>query len=442
VPTLAVAPFENRSTRADDAYLAATISDQVSTAIAGARGVRLVSARARASDFALTGTVRRSDDALFVSCQVERRASGRIVWRLDVTRPVRELAIIPDTIVAGALGAMGVQYGGRVARTVNPALFDLYARGRYQLARRTEVGLARAVSLFRQAATVDSTSALGWIGLALALERAHRWGFDAPGVPRDSILTAMVAASERAVELDSLSSDVWLMRGLVAEHVDPTTRAAAIRAYRRAIAVDSLSADAWFRLGVALEDSDDPDGALAAFRRALAFQPGHLEVLGFVALHFYWWRQLDSAAVAADSAIATDPAYLLARTAAGDIALQRGRFDDAEAHFEAAGRLATGPEVQGYVGLAHVALARGDSARARAWVAQAEVRTDSVSPSVHGAQYMGRAYALLGDADRALWWLARYRPLRDRHYQLHLRHEPELDPLRSDPRFQAILSRP
>jgi predicted Zn-dependent protease len=139
--------------------------------------------------------------------------------------------------------------------------------------------------------------------------------------------------------------------------------------------------------------------------------------------------------------VAADPAFLLGHTVAGEVALQRGLFDEAEAHFEAARRLATGPEIQGYIGLAHVALARGDTARARAWVAQAEARTDSAAPSVHGAQYLGRAYTLLGDRERALWWLTRYQPLRDRHYQLHLRHEPELDPLRSDPRFHALLSR-
>jgi len=49
------------------------------------------------------------------------------------------------------------------------------------------------------------------------------------------------------------------------------------------------------------------------------------------------------------------------------------------------------------------------------------------------------AYAALGEVGRALAWLERYRPVRDLHFQLHLRLDPPLDPLRNQPRFRALL---
>jgi hypothetical protein len=47
--------------------------------------------------------------------------------------------------------------------------------------------------------------------------------------------------------------------------------------------------------------------------------------------------------------------------------------------------------------------------------------------------------AALGARDEALWWLERFRPRRDSHFQMHLRLDPPLDPLRSDPQFRALL---
>src|SRR5213596_1123641 len=245
--------------------------------------------------------------------------------------------------------------------------------------------------------------------------------------------------SARSLQLARTNVEAWLTRAAVSEDVDPTSRAAPLRTIRRALALDSVNAEAWDQLAMALEEAGSRDGAGAAWHRAVALDPGYVRARAFLAIHYWWWRVYDSAAVWADSAVTTDPLYGLGRVVAGQVALARGRRDEAQSQLAAAGRLPTGPGSAGLSGFVSLAVAAGDTVAARHLVAEAEARTDPAAPDNHSAVNIAAAYAVLGEADRALMWLERYRPVRDLHFQLHLRLDPPLDPLRREPRFQALL---
>ena len=321
----------------------------------------------------------------------------------------------------------------------DPVAYDLFSRGRYEASRRTAASLSRAVAFFSQSIRRDSAFAPGWAALAAVLHNANRWGFPVRGVPRESLLTREIMASDRALQLDSTGVEAWLTRASASEDVDPTSRGPALRAIRRALALDSLNAVAWDQLAMALEEAGHRDSAGAAWHRAVALDPGYVRAKTFLAIHYWWWRAYDSAAVWADSAVATDPLYGLGRVVAGQVALARGRRDEAQSQLAAAGRLPTGPGSAGLSGFVSLAVAAGDTVAARHLVAEAEARTDPAAPDNHSAVNIAAAYAVLGEADRALMWLERYRPVRDLHFQLHLRLDPPLDPLRREPRFQALL---
>jgi TolB-like protein len=450
-PFIAVLPFASRSTDTLDAYLAATLTEDVTAELTRTRAVRVLSARGRpAADYTLSGSVRRAGDGLHAVMQLQRR-TGEVVWTARIERARREAALVPRDVAEQLLRALGRQPRPTTppprnrTRLVDPLAYDLYLRGRYQLGRRTEASVARAASLFSDAIARDSTFALGWAGLARTLQFANIWGLAIPGIPRASLVAREVAASERAIELDSTDVGIWLMRARVALDLDPTSRTPTIRAVGRALALDSLSAESWHELGLALEETSRPDEAAAAWRRAIALDPASVLALSFYALHFSLARQVDSARAWADSALAIDPGFFVAQGVAGLTALAQGRLDDAEAHYVAARRIGSGPEaVIAITGLALVALARGDTIGARALIADAESSTDATAPHRHAAVDLAATYAALGEPDRALWWLERYRPRRDLHYQLHLRRDFQLDPLRADPRFQRLIeeSRP
>ena len=161
-----------------------------------------------------------------------------------------------------------------------------------------------------------------------------------------------------------------------------------------------------------------------------------------LANHYYWWREFDSAAVWADSAVVLDPRLAWAHETVGAIALLRDQLVKAQSAYEAARRLDTGPtKVRALEGLAEVAARRGDLVAARESIRRAEAAADS-APSDHAAISLASAYAAVGEPARALGWLERYQPRGDLHFQLHLKRDPQLDPLRGLARFEALVSAP
>jgi TolB-like protein/Flp pilus assembly protein TadD len=442
---IVVTPFENRSTDSADVYIAATLTEDVTTALSASHAVRLVSASSarQHAEYALAASVRRSRGLVRVSARLLRSGSGEILWTSGFDRPAEQGAGIADTLASLVLARLGVRSVAPVrrARAVDPAAYDLYLRGRYYASRRTEAGLARAVDLLRQAVARDSSFALAWARLAQSLHVAAVWRLPIPGIPAENMIEREMDAAERALLNDSTRPEIWLARAYVAEDVDPTDRASALRAIRRALELDSLSADAWNDYGFALDEAGDTAGAVMAERRAIALDPGDPRLLTSLALHHYWARRYDSASVWADSIIATDPTFLSGRRMAGTVALARGRAREAESQFAAARNIGPGPErIWAIGGLACAAVARGDTAAAHLFIMEAESLTPTVDPALHSAVFIAWGYTALGTKERALDWLERYRARGDLHFQRHLQDDAPLDPLRGEPRFQALMT--
>jgi tetratricopeptide (TPR) repeat protein len=364
------------------------------------------------------------------------------------TPPPRNARAIAVTALVVAAIAGGVwligQRRGEVSTARDPTLVALYRHGIHAYSQRTPASVGEAVQAFTAAVRRDSTYADAWAGLAKTYVRAYERSFVFPGVARDSVLRLAVAAADRALSSDPRSADVWATRASVIRIVDPTDRAPAIRALRQSLALDSTAADAWHFLALSLAESGDLDGAFRAWHRTVRVNPSNIQSLAFLSIGYWWRHQYESARRWADSAIAVDPTFLLARTSAGNVAVERGDFARARADFDAAERLSTEVEVVNAVAGEALTEARaGDARQARTLLRRAESLATTYSPApLHTVVYMAEAYAGLGDADQAVGWLRRYSPRADLHFQLHLRCDPPLMPIATDPRFLALLLAP
>jgi tetratricopeptide (TPR) repeat protein len=359
---------------------------------------------------------------------------------------------LPAGAVAGAVVAAAAIGLWLVARprgpagevTRDPEVVALYRRGVQGFDRRTTAGAREAVSAFSAALARDSSYAPAWNGLAQTYARAYQRQFAVPGLDGDSLLHLAVAAADRAVATDPGSSEAWVTRSMVSRLIDPTDMRSPIQSARRAIALDSTSARAWHSLAVSLADAGDLQQAQEAWRQGIRRDPAYSQGVAFLALAHYWRRAFDSAAFWADSAIALDPNYLLARTTAGQIAVERENFARAIAAFEAARRLSTDVElVNALAGRALVEAREGGRDRARATLERVDSTAERYTrPPAHTVVYLAQAFAALGDLGRALGWLERYEPVEDTHFQLHLRCDPPFDPIADEPRFRRLLVRP
>jgi hypothetical protein len=82
----------------------------------------------------------------------------------------------------------------------------------------------------------------------------------------------------------------------------------------------------------------------------------------------------------------------------------------------------------------------GQAAKARELLARADSLSKSYQPlKVHTVTYLAESYLGLGDTKQALRLLTEYRPRADLHFQLHLRCDPLLDPVATNPAFQSLL---
>lgn len=168
--------------------------------------------------------------------------------------------------------------------------------------------------------------------------------------------------------------------------------------------------------------------------------PGYVEGVAFRAQADFWRGEYDSARVWADSAVALDPSYLLGRMVAGQVAVERGDWARARASFDAAQRLAGDVETVNVLALSAMATAReGRREEARAELRRVDSLARGYLPTtLHVAVWVAEAWTALGEEDRALAWLRRYAPRADLHFQLHLRCDPPLAPLRNGAAFRAL----
>jgi len=318
--------------------------------------------------------------------------------------------------------------------------YALDRQARVEFDRRTEASVARAAGLLQRAIARDSDYVDAWADLTRTLAFAYNNRYDVPGIPRAQLVAYAVRAGDRALEADSVSAIAWIARATSLYLVDPSTEHGVIPALHRAIALDSSSADAWYNLGGYFEDALEPDSALRALRRAATIRPTHPGALAFLALHFMWQRQSDSAMVWADSAAASNPTNVLSRQVRGLILIQQGRISDAVEDFARTVEVGQGPErVWGWAGLAVVAQRRHDRRAADSLIVRAIADADTLRPSHHEAVYLAWMYAETGQRERALAVLERFAEPRHLHFQLHLRREFTLDSLRREARFAALL---
>jgi tetratricopeptide (TPR) repeat protein len=334
--------------------------------------------------------------------------------------------------------------GQRAARsgTRDTVAYNLYLSARAQTGRRSTMAVARGIELYQQAIARDSGFADAWAGLARALQFAINWRYPVPNIPKDSLMSAMVRASDRALEADSNSAEAWVARSLVLRELDRTSRSDALEALRHALHIDSTDADVWFTLSNVWQDSLENRRAIDALRRAVQINPRHASALGFIGLNYMWLRKNDSALIWADSAKKVDPSLIWARQSRGQVLRELGRFSEAENEFLASTRLGRGSDqILGWAGLAEIYYKRGDRHAADTIIAHALTLADTTHPTVHDAVYLAWGFTQTGQPERALRILEAYQPRKDMHFQLHLQRDPPLDPLRSKPRFRALLTR-
>jgi adenylate cyclase len=265
-------------------------------------------------------------------------------------------------------------------------------------------------------------------------------------------------------------------------HGDVRVNETALRLCRRATEIDPDYAQAWALTALAETElryaGGKPDDGLAAAERAIALDPGLGEARAVRARHLLRLGRHDEAATEIALALRLDPESYEVNVNAGLLSLRGRAFAEAISYYEKATALeatavggpgmlvtcygATGdaenarrmarvtleraekalaldPTNGSVMGFAVSALAAlGEAGRAREWMDRALL----IDPDNKGMRYNFACTlsALLGDVEAALDLLGVYFETARLGDVSFARVDPDLDPLREDPRFQAMIA--
>jgi len=460
---VAVLYFDNVTRDSNDTYLADGLTEEITSrlsaierlavkshfAVRRYRGTDLEDlapvARALSVSYLVTGRIRRSGGRLRVSAELVRAAGGVQVWGQQFDQAGTDLFAIQEVVArevaTGIVGRLlpNERTAVEARPTRDPAAYDHMLRGNFYLAQRTQPSVTRAIEEYETAARLDPTytDALARVPYAYAL--FLDWGWDFPGVLPDSLLERGLRASDRALQLDSLSSDAWMARGYLAAFAEQRGFAGMREAFARALALDPRNAEAWHQLGSKLQFLGDDSGAVAADRQALALDPARVITLRNLAWIYRDLRRYAEARRWLDSAIAVDPTAAYAHVDRAYVLLDLGDTAGARAASLLVERYAPAGRPDARALRVAIDAATGDSLAARAGA-------ETLARIVPGSEpilqvpgiYVAVALCAVGERGRCLDVLGRIRPA-GAYLWTWLRN-PLWDPIRSDPRFVRLVA--
>ena len=449
--TAAVLPFADLSEAKDQAYFSDGLTDELITALSRVEGLRVAARtssfqfRGREIDVAdvgrrlhvdaiLEGSVRRSGNRLRITAQLVSTRDGYQLWSEAYDRELKDVFAVQEDIARAIISALQVKLGARangVLRsrpTADLEAHDFYLKGRFAWNQRTNSGMQEAVRYLEQAVARDSGFALAWAALADAYVLAIPYG----GAPREVDWPKARAAATKALALDSTVGEAHtaLAYGTMIYDWD---WAAAESSFRRAITVDPAypTGHQWY--GDFLWSQGRLDEALEQMQQAQRLDPLSLVIATEVAQTYYLMRRFDKAEEQLRATVALDPNYPHSLYIMGLVYAQQHRYR------QALDVMRRSLDLGGFQedlagGLAHAYAASGDRASATRYTAELAARLASgrVGPFALALAYTGQ-----GDLTRGFVYLDSAIAVRDIFLPEDF-FDPQLDALRSDPRFAAI----
>jgi len=454
--------FNNQTRDTADAYLSDGLATEIATSLArvprlevrspGAvraaqRGVepdpRVIGRRLNVR-YVVEGDFQRGGDRIRISVRLVAVPSGTQRWSEAYTRPASDLLAVQEEIASAVATAIAGELlpqertvlASRPTRSADA--YDHFLRGNFLLARRSPDGVAGAIAQYEAATRLDPNFAQADARIALAYALYLDWGWDYPGVPRDSQLVRGEHAADRALALDSLSADGWMARGYMRSFRYPRTLDGVVEALERATLLDPRNAEAWHQYGSMLSELRRMEESNAAARRALALEPGRVITWLQLGNNYEVMGRDAEARAAYDSATVLDPGFYVAYAFRTWVRLRAGDVTGAQSDAEAA--LSFSPPAETYYGsapLAAVAAYRGDSATARRIMADAMAPFATRTPGPLVAQMLALGLTSAGESEEALTLLERTVPL---GALLWISVQfPAFEPLQRLARFQRLL---
>ena len=456
IESIAVLPFQNKSTEADSEYLSDGLAESLiyrlsqlpnlrvsptssvfiyknkeidPVQIGGQLGVNAV----------LSGRIVQRGENITISAELVDVRRNKLLWGEKYDRKMSELLqtqrdIAREIVDKLKLRVSGVEPGLAKHYTESNEAYQLYLKGRFYWNKRNAESMHTAVEYFQQAIDRDPQFALAYSGIAdsYSLLGGSEAGGDMP--PGEALPKAKVAALE-ALEIDDSLAEPHVSLAHVTFYYNRDW-VGAEREFKRAIELNPNYPNAHHWYGICLSIVGRMDESLAEVRKAQELDPLSLIINTWLGRILALAGQHDQAIEQLRKTMDLDPTFMLTHYRLGQVYEDKGMYSEAIAEFEKVANLPGGKQL-GIAGLAHAYASAGK--REEALKSLDDLLKLSKEKFVSPA-HIAMIYIALNDKEEAFVWLEKA----NKDYDLfitRLRRDPRLTRFNSDPRFQDLIRR-
>jgi serine/threonine protein kinase/tetratricopeptide (TPR) repeat protein len=455
IDSIAVLPFENRSSDADTEYLSDGLAESLiyrlsqlpdlkvsptssvfryrgkdidPIKIGGELGVRAV----------LSGRITQRGDSLIISAELVDVSNNKLLWGEQYDRKMADLLATQREIAREIYERLRVKVSGQESKEINKnytennEAYQLYLKGRYHFAKRTFDDLNRSLDYFQQAINRDPNFALAYAAIADSYNAMPSYPYLSS---KEAFPRAKVAA-QRALEIDPTLAEAHTALANVLAIYDGNW-AEAEREFKRAIELNPNYANAHFYYGLNyLLPLGRMDEAIVELKHAVELEPLSITLNANLAGTYMYARQYDSALEQARKTNDLEQNHPSGKFWLFEAYVAKGMYEEAAAlfqkEFEADPTNPRNLYVLGYT----------DAKAGRRRAAEEKIsKLENISKGNYVISYrIARIRAALGQKDEAFALLEKAYQERD-YYLPRLKVDPGFDSLHDDPRFADLVRR-
>ncbi len=450
VESIAVLPFSELSGDARESVLGLGVADTVISRLGSLGEIEirptsairrytertpdpLLAGRELQVEAVLTGNIQRLGGQARLTAQLLRVRDGKTLWSVALDEDAAELFALQDHLTEEVAKALHLpltaeqQLHLRKRDTENLAAYNLYLKGRLFWNRRSPEWIRKAIESFDAAIQADPNYALAYSGLA------DCYSLVVSGLPPSERMPKAKQFAQKALELDDSLAEAHASLGFIKYKFDWDWRGAESE-FRRAIELNPNYATAHHWYGECLGLQAKYAEAHVALKQAERLDPLSLAIKEDIGMVWFRMRDYPKALGKYKEVQELDPRFARIRNKMSELYGVMGRHDEAVAE-----KLAF-LEMNGKQADAVAALREAYQRGGWQGFIRKEIELVLANKIFLGQDYVAKRYVVLGDTEQALRWLEKSFESRGEG-PIRMKTDPELDPLRSDPKFIAMLQR-
>ena len=450
--SIAVLPFENTGSDKSEEYISDGITQDVISNLSKISSLQKVIGWISVRSFKktakslkeiadeldvaaiLSGTIEKENQKTRIRAELVEVGTNKVLWVDNFEYSGDDFLSIQSKLaiqIANALRAnLSPEEKKGITRnsTENAEAYKLYRRGRIFWDTRNKANYDSAERYFNKALQLDPDYALAYSGLA------DCYTFNQKGLTQIEAIPIAKAYALKALSLDSTLTEAKTALAFIQSSFDFDLKGA-IPVFNKIISENPNYAPAHVYLGNVLGNSGDHEADLNEKRKALSIDPLSIAWNMVLGRTFYLARKYDSAFEQLQKTIRLNPRVNGAYTSLGLVFIQKKEYQKA---IDAFSKLPPGPydvESNGLAFLSYAYALKGDKIKAKELLNKIPD-----ADRLQCAYQLSYIYLALGDTTEALNQLE-YANANHFLFMTALNIDPNLDPIRNEPRFQALLKK-